>query len=448
MLTSLLIVLSAHTAPPQWVNDSRFALALYCNTTCSDETISQIENELAFIPTARRLPRSTWELKKTIGVASTVDFPPPDLSTMQSLAQGIDNENASTLYDSKEVLIVEVAVSHTQKLDTIRRTYQAFKQIALKSGGIVEEIATSRIYSPEAFSGHVEEILVEPFDTSTMFIVETMGEQEPFTLSTRGMRALGLHEIRVPYVVEKELEDLTTVINLVAQIGYERGGIESQMYFTDLSTTNKEVRKRSIGIEGGATFYAASSYRDEPKNPVVEMLFTGKFDAPASGSWEDYGMQPPQSQISKNIPDQKPITEQKTIEPTTISKNDTVMVALPPAITAPLETGPSNLEEALTKAYKNLTGPVKEEFITGLDAGDKLLIKAPFQTEDGRIEYLWLEVKSWNQTVINGILLSTPNWVDVTVGANYQIEEQTVYDYILKRADGSKEGNETEAFIR
>src|SRR6185312_10584015 len=59
-----------------------------------------------------------------------------------------------------------------------------------------------------------------------------------------------------------------------------------------------------------------------------------------------------------------------------------------------------------------------EMFNNGLETGYSLLLKAPFKTDDGGNEWMWIEVTKWDEEGIEGILQNEPyNIPDLKSGA-------------------------------
>jgi uncharacterized protein YegJ (DUF2314 family) len=76
--------------------------------------------------------------------------------------------------------------------------------------------------------------------------------------------------------------------------------------------------------------------------------------------------------------------------------------------------------------------------------GEQLLVKVPFETSEGGSEWMWVEVVRWNGDKIDGILQNDPFDVPaLKAGSRVQAKASDVFDYILSKADGSREGNET-----
>jgi uncharacterized protein YegJ (DUF2314 family) len=80
--------------------------------------------------------------------------------------------------------------------------------------------------------------------------------------------------------------------------------------------------------------------------------------------------------------------------------------------------------------------------------GEQLLVKAPFATPDGGNEWMWIEVVRWQGTTLRGVLQNEPHQVPgLKSGARVEVQESSLFDFILIRPDGTREGNETGALI-
>ncbi len=80
--------------------------------------------------------------------------------------------------------------------------------------------------------------------------------------------------------------------------------------------------------------------------------------------------------------------------------------------------------------------------------GEQLLVKAPFATQSGDNEWMWLEVVRWPGDTIEGVLVNDAFDVPgLRVGTRVQVRAEEIFDYLLKRRDGTFEGNDTEKLL-
>ena len=91
---------------------------------------------------------------------------------------------------------------------------------------------------------------------------------------------------------------------------------------------------------------------------------------------------------------------------------------------------------------------LKTMFNKGLDPGYSILLKAPFETDNGGREWMWIEVTEWNDNSIKGILQNDPFEIsNLSAGSIVNVNPNDVFDYILYFPDGSTGGNETGKII-
>jgi uncharacterized protein YegJ (DUF2314 family) len=101
------------------------------------------------------------------------------------------------------------------------------------------------------------------------------------------------------------------------------------------------------------------------------------------------------------------------------------------------------LSAAKQRARKRLPG-VLQHFARGLAPNERLIVKSPFKTADGQVEYMWVEVRGWRGNAISGTLINEPYWVKgLQAGSPVTVTVEEVFDYIWTKPDGTEEGNET-----
>lgn len=118
-----------------------------------------------------------------------------------------------------------------------------------------------------------------------------------------------------------------------------------------------------------------------------------------------------------------------------------------PVAEAPAE--PTNLDEAVAYARARLAREVGPAFRAGLPAGEVVAVKVPFRTRAGTHEYMWVELTEWDGSLLTGRLANDPRDVPgMRKGDVVRVNEAEIWDYVWKRADGTREGGWTKAFVR
>jgi uncharacterized protein YegJ (DUF2314 family) len=107
----------------------------------------------------------------------------------------------------------------------------------------------------------------------------------------------------------------------------------------------------------------------------------------------------------------------------------------------------TNHDEELLKASeraKEKFPQLKQLFNDGLGPGYSLMVKIPFETDDGGNEWMWVEVTKWDKSEMEGILQNDPYEItNLKAGALVEFDESDIFDYLLNKPDGTFEGNET-----
>jgi uncharacterized protein YegJ (DUF2314 family) len=105
------------------------------------------------------------------------------------------------------------------------------------------------------------------------------------------------------------------------------------------------------------------------------------------------------------------------------------------------------LEAASAQAKQKLPA-LQKAFAAGFQPGEYLEVKAPFDTESGGTEWMWVEVTTWQGDRIGGLLDNEPEKVpNLHSGQHVEVRQQDVFDYIRTFPDKRTEGNTTGAII-
>lgn len=87
---------------------------------------------------------------------------------------------------------------------------------------------------------------------------------------------------------------------------------------------------------------------------------------------------------------------------------------------------------------------LRKAFNAGLQPGEYIEVKAPFQTLNGGDEWMWVEVTVWKGDSIKGILDNDPEEVPyLHAGQVVEVKEKDVFDYLHHYPDKHTEGNTT-----
>jgi uncharacterized protein YegJ (DUF2314 family) len=102
----------------------------------------------------------------------------------------------------------------------------------------------------------------------------------------------------------------------------------------------------------------------------------------------------------------------------------------------------------VTKRVQARLPAIAAAFRKGLPLGDRLAVKAPFDTDDKNVELMWIDVSGWEGDVVRGYLDNDPYYIkSLKAGAKVEVKQASLTDYVWSKADGTKEGGESSAIL-
>ncbi|MSQ03453.1 MAG: DUF2314 domain-containing protein [Myxococcales bacterium] len=370
------------------VPDARFALALYCNPTCTDTVLDDLDAALAPIASADSFSDHVAVPQRIMGIGG-VDFGIPDADFVEAYGVGVDRP--ASLAASQEVVLAWFAGPREQSVETFAKAHAAFAAAARSTGGWVEDLDTQILFGAEAWAAR------DPRGSlQSWFVVDETSapdNAERLRLVTRGLRRYGDFELLMDEVPSGGEADAGWALDAVATALHPLAEVSDSL----------EVRTESA--EGIARLEEATPGEDDPAAPLLRVRFEWAAAKEAAPPPPD----PP---------------------------------APAPAPAAP----PSTLAEARAAVAQALValGPT---WAGGLPRGDTLAVSTAFTTREGGKEYLWVEVTDWKGGELSGRLATEPAQVEgLRKGDEVNVRLEAIFDYVVKHADGRKEGNVTRPF--
>lgn len=106
------------------------------------------------------------------------------------------------------------------------------------------------------------------------------------------------------------------------------------------------------------------------------------------------------------------------------------------------------LQEPYNKLAMESYPQAKQRFLTGLHEGENFFLTTRLKDDAGRIEQVFVLIKSIEGTRISGIIYN-----DIYVvsgyknGQAYEFSESEIYDWLITKPDGTEEGNFVGKFL-
>ena len=422
-----LVAQAAAQAPPPLSPDARFAVALFCNPTCSEEVADTLDDGLSMIAAKNGFPDEAPKPLRVMGMAGT-DFGIPDATFVELYGVGVDRPEA--LEKSEEVLLAWFATPRDRAGETLAVVHAAFAAAATQGGGWVEDLDTQRLYGAEAWAK------LDPKGPIVDWFVVDAAPQDPanedgdLRLVTRGLRRYGDFELVVENVPVEAGGDVSLVMNALADALRTRSNVPF-----NLTLNTKTVR-------GTASFRSIAPREDDPEGPLLRATFEGDITVPAQEA-EAAPLAPPEEAPLAPPEEAPPMPPPVAIAAATPAPAP----ALPPIATD--RPAPATLEDTQRLALDRFARVVVPAFQAGLPSGEAVAVKVPFPTRVGGVEYMWVELTSVRGDELAGTLLNDPYDVDgLNKGDPITLRQGEMFDYVWKKADGSREGNTTAPFLR
>lgn len=417
----------AQTAAP----DARFALALFCNPTCDDKVLATLDEELGSIRGRSGFPEVVTQPGRIMGIADE-SFPIPNADFLE--VYGVEVDRPEALVKSQQVVLAWFAAPPDQAVQTLTTAQRAFARAAKESGGWVEDLDSQQVFGVEAFARRDPAGKLEDW-----FVVDAAPQDEAqpdgaVRLVTRGLRRFGLPELVVEDVDPGMAADVSVVLNAAAaNLRKQKSGqmsIQTEM------------------VTGTATFVDGKRREDDPDDPLWKMSFDGQITVPGEEvEVEEVTGAPAPAEPVPAAPLAAPAAPVAEVAPAPVPApppEPTVDRSPPPPVGKPRD-----LDEAKSMVQARFQSVVRAAWEQGLGPGEVVAVSAPFRSRSGGKEYMWVELRSWEGGQLSGVLVNQPDDVPgLKKGDIVQVSTEEVFDYIWKKADGSREGNLTAPFTR
>ena len=425
-------------APPSTPDDARGSLAVYCPDTCGSLDLGSIKIR-SRLPAVGRFPVAV------VDRWGGEQFGLPDQQAVANWGRG----DVAGVQEAGEVIVVRWATTRGRAAETLSRVGASLAA----AGPWIEDLETGWIYDAASWATAMERTAARPADVTALMLIEHEagegGEQAsesssaPATLRTVGLRRLGLPELLLEDVPADRVGELGIALNAIAQSTYEvtDGGYAPQRVAVDASRLASVTAAEGLCSARGEATLRATRRKLTDTVPVARVEWRGELGECGAQLGPDTaeGL-PSEPESTGGVALAMPVeAEAEGAEP---AAAETAALGAPPA-----DVTPNSLRQARALSSARLDTEVRARFAAGEQG--TLMVKAPFQAEDGAVEYLWLVVDDWSGgDVLRGRMANEPvGAVGVSKGDVVEAELGLVYDYLWTWPDGRKEGNTTAAFL-
>lgn len=350
------------------------------------------------------------------------DYGPPSTDLLERFGEGLSKEQIAALQKSEEVFVLDFRFSSADGLDVLREAHELLFSLARETGGLLWDEETREVFTPEAWKENRLDRWTGPLpEAPSQFTIHLYRNGDLLRAVTLGMAKLGLPDLVVEDLPASNSNTVGNLINLAAETLLEKGRLDAPGRLAlDVASLKNERFRTSLtesylkGATGRADLSLVLGTKDEgdPNNLLLEI------DFPRAG------------------------------HATRLEALEALLVGI---FGATDEISYIRHDEELLEASRK----AKEEFPRlatlarhGFAPGERLLLKAPFKTDTGGKEWMWVEVITWKGDLVNGVLQNDPDEVSgLNAGARVEFRASDAFDYILYHPDGREEGNGTGKII-
>ena len=354
-------------------------------------------------------------------------FVPPDESLMPHVAKGLTDEQMEQVQKTDRAFIIRLAYSKDNILSNVREANLLISKFAKRTGALIWDSTTRELYTVESFEARRIDTwpeLKSPDIRSQISVNVYRKEENKFCRAvTLGMRKFGLPDLVIQDFAWSDHRGAANLINLVAQNLLETGGFETP--------EKTKISIKEIFNEGFKESLTKSLVGEAAGEAHIQVL-RGKWqDGDASNRLLEIGFGHYQGQ---NVQ-----LRQARLFDELFGYEDSVTNV----------RHDKKIKAASDKA-KAMLPALRTRFNNGLPTGEAILLKAPFTKDDGGNEWMWVEVTEWERKgEVSGILRNEPMHIKgLHAGMEVSFAEADVFDFLMRKADGSVEGNQTGKLVR
>lgn len=349
------------------------------------------------------------------------DFPMANINYLSYFGRGMSDQEREQVQAYSSAVLFDFMFPASSRDNSLIDISQIILDIASENDGYIWDSETRELFSPSewkiyrinSWKGNVPNVKLHT-------VIHAYQEGEGFRAITLGMAKFGLPDLVISDFEWNDSRSISSLINLTTQHIVEQGldktklqldieKLKDSSFKESLVDTLYENASKSMPI----TLVESNAHEGDPDNYLLEFDFNqyeGKsnYSKQSSLLGQLFGWKDEVTYVKHNI----------------------------------------MIETASLAARKKLP-ELKTRFNKGLEIGESISLKAPFETPSGSWEWMWVQVLSWNDGVIKGLLRNVPRDVpSLKEGDEVTIMQKDVFDYIFYNKDGTSVGNTTGEIIK
>lgn len=350
------------------------------------------------------------------------EYPAPDLDYLQHSGHNLSTREMSELQSPFSAVLLAFSGKNNNVINDQIGINRLISSLLNEKSAIVTDYTTYESFNSKSWSeDRIVNFNEANKDVTSQFTIHLYRENEFCRAVTLGLGKFCLPDISIQGLSCNDQRSYGSLINLISQTWIEKPVIRvDSTLIIDITTIKNDTVKTRL---------LKSLEQDASKKALITLSFVEPQEGDAYNS---------QFEIVFNDDNYSSKQEQQQ-----------ALIAQVFGATDQIEyiKHDERILQASQRAKEKLPD-LKNMFDKGLEPGYSILLKAPFETDNGGQEWMWVEVTKWTDNSIEGILQNDPFEIsNLSAGSKVNANPSDIFDYILYFPDGSIEGNETGKII-
>ncbi len=358
-----------------------------------------------------------------VRAAPVSELPPPSLDDLKHSARGLSDIAQQALQNPGAISVIETAGPNAQAVKTYRAILEAVIALEKAGRGVILDSETRESFSQEAFAKRLEDWTNDTPFVQRHVTLHAYLDGELVRIVSLGMQRFGLPDISTKGVSASDLDAMSMLLNVTLQTMFERPNVAdvghldvdvAKLVSAPMVSAFKSTTFKNASGKASLEALAVPPELGDADNRLIEVVFPG----PSATLQERHA-----ALLAR-------VVGAKEEAMYHANHDDAALIAA------------SKRAQSKALTYKS-------KFAAEHMPNEAMLVKAPFTTTNGGTEWMWVEVVRWKGTKIEGVLQNDPFEVpSLKAGARVTVEEASIFDYMMKRPDGTIEGNETSKLLQ
>jgi uncharacterized protein YegJ (DUF2314 family) len=349
------------------------------------------------------------------------DYAPPEPEMLSRFGYGLSQADADAIMNSHTALILDFAHPSARALPVLHTVSVLVERLARETHGFIWDETTRETLSPDAW--HTRRVLSWTGDVPQVgmhTVVHAYDDGGALRAITLGMGKFGLPDVVLPHFSGALIAPMGFLFDMTTQAMVEGAqpaqagqlDVDLRLIRNQQSRALMQARLKPGAPPARLVVVVGRAEDGDPRNRLMEI-------APARYAGADAAQR--LAALSHSLFDAEDDLRR-------VQHTDELLAA--------------------SEAARAKLPALREAFARGLLPGESIDVKAPFKTDGGGREWMWVRVEKWKGDAVEGMLANEPDRIaTLHSGQHVVVSQADLFDFLHRFPDGHVEGDETDAII-